>query len=158
MQNPTGAPYPEVAHARRLLTRLLTTAGPGGHCLTYGAVTVTGDTLTAHAHARVWRFGPFAAVLTDRAGIDELSAALAIGLEGSSVRYGGMVMRSGKTIGPTVRAWSVEDGWIRPLSRDEVMRMYATDPDTGGTMPLDPFVTYAAGIPLPRPTSDRRTT
>jgi len=95
--------------------------------------------------------------LADRVGVGELRFALALALEGSYVYRAGLVMRSGKGPSPTVRAWRIEAGWIHPLSRDEVMRVYAIDPDTGGTMPLDPFVTYADGIPLPRPAADHHT-
>lgn len=53
--------------------------------------------------------------------------------------------------GERVRAWSIRDGWLRPLAVAEVFSAYCTDPKTGEPIPPEYGVEYLAGFPIDLP-------
>ncbi|MFW6693176.1 hypothetical protein [Streptomyces sp. MAR4 CNX-425] len=80
---------------------------------------------------------------------EALRLVLAAGIATSGT--GGVVARTTRAGAECVRGWRLRDGWLEPLTEKEVYAAYCTDARSGAPLPPEPGVTYAAGIPLPRP-------
>lgn len=58
---------------------------------------------------------------------------------------------AGGEAGEVARAWTISEGWLRPLSSAEVFSAYCTDPVTGAPIPPEHGVEYVAGFPVALP-------
>ncbi|MGW1373698.1 hypothetical protein ACWD6P_05375 [Streptomyces sp. NPDC002446] len=144
------------ARAGQALQQLLETLGSGTHHLVC-SVAAAEPPLLAVLHATTRDDAP--PRLTDSEAL-VFSTVLATGL---ALRTpGGIVTRTtadptnptGATGTPprdTVRGWSLNDSWLRPLSTAEVFTAYCTDADSGDPIPPEPGVEYAPGLPLTPP-------
>ncbi|WP_405654204.1 hypothetical protein [Streptomyces sp. NBC_00019] len=82
---------------------------------------------------------------------EALRVCAAIGAAMVECARGGLVVRSfGSDGSEWVRAWAVRNGWLRPLTEDEVREAYSTD-DTGAPLAPEPGVEYRQAERVPRP-------
>lgn len=125
---------------------LLDALGPGAHHLVC-SVPADGAPLVAVVHVDPPEDGE---PRTVEAEALVFCTVLACGIATRSAA--GIVLRTCRPGAPdTVRGWTLQDSWLRPLTEAEVFAAYCTDADTGEPIPPEPGVEYAAGLPLARP-------
>ncbi|MET9134770.1 hypothetical protein [Streptomyces antibioticus] len=96
------------------------------------------------------------AVIMDEAEALRFCAALAAGMV--ECARGGLVVRSfGRDGAEWVRGWAVRNGWLRPLTEDQVREAYSAD-DPGAALPPEPGVEYRQAERVPRPAQNRAET
>ncbi|OIK00528.1 hypothetical protein [Streptomyces colonosanans] len=131
--------HASLAHASRLLTRVLETARPGHHHLVC-SVSTAPETLVAVLHADE---DPDGMPRVDETEVLEFTTVLALGI--ATHRVGGLVMR---TIAPgtadRVYGWRLCGEHLEPLTAGEVFDAYCTDVESGDLVSPESGVDYCA--------------
>lgn len=129
---------------RTCLRQLLTTLGPGRHHIALAV-----DTLAATSGA-VAEVDASGNIRWEAGDSDGLCRLLGAGLRPRA--KGGTFTRSfvADSDQEIVRGWLVRNGWLSPLTQEEVLTTYTTEADTGRPLPREPNVDYRAGLPVPR--------
>jgi hypothetical protein len=133
------------------LDALLAALGPGTHhivCSVDGPGTPLLGVLQAVAETNgEWGVDESAVLLF----CSVLAAGLATGSPGGLVTRTTPSCGAGRRPRETVRGWSLQRGWLAPLTEGEVFSAYCTHMETGDPVPPEPGVDYGAGLPLARP-------